>query len=232
MAAKISKKTDGRNASRNGKALRMILYLSIPTIIEQILSTLLQYVDTAMVGQLGEEATASVSITTNITWLVNSVPGAIGTAVLVLIARAAGSGGREQVRKLSQQAFLLAGAAGLSLGLVSVALSPYIPRWMGGEPAIWEDASRYFFIISIPMVFRAFSNVLGAALRAVQNTRTPMVINVAANCLNIGLNYLLIYTAGLGVAGAAIASAVSYVLAGVLMIRACMRHPMLQWRLP
>ncbi len=214
------------------RMLRIILVLSVPTILEQILSTLLQYVDTAMVGQLGEEATASVSVTTNITWLVNSVPGAIGTAILVLIARAAGSGDQGQVRKLCQQAFLMAGVSGLVLGAVSVILSPYIPRWMGSDPAIWADASRYFFIISIPMVFRAFSNVLGAALRAVQNTRTPMVINVAANGLNIVLNYLLIYTFGLGVAGAAIASAVSYVMAGVLMIAACMRHPLLCWRLP
>ena len=69
--------------------LRTLLFLSIPTIIEEILATLLQYVDTAMVGQLGEQATASVSITTNVTWLVNSVPSAIGTAVLVLISKAA-----------------------------------------------------------------------------------------------------------------------------------------------
>ena len=65
-----------------------LLVLSIPTIIEEILSTLLQYVDTAMVGRLGEEATAAVSTTTTVTWLVNSVPGAIGTAMLILISRA------------------------------------------------------------------------------------------------------------------------------------------------
>ncbi|HJC35092.1 MAG TPA: hypothetical protein H9758_10970 [Candidatus Mediterraneibacter faecipullorum] len=49
--------------------LRTLLFLSIPTIVEEVLATLLQYVDTAMVGQLGEQATASVSITTNVTWL-------------------------------------------------------------------------------------------------------------------------------------------------------------------
>lgn len=62
--------------------LRTLLWLSVPTIIEEVLATLLQYVDTAMVGRLGEQATASVSITTNVTWLVNSIPGAIGTAML------------------------------------------------------------------------------------------------------------------------------------------------------
>ena len=66
---------------------KMLITLAIPTILEQILSTLLQYVDTAMVGHLGEQATASVSITTTITWLFASVPSAIGVAVLALIAR-------------------------------------------------------------------------------------------------------------------------------------------------
>ena len=87
--------------------LRTLVTLSIPTIVEEVLATLLQYVDTAMVGQLGEQATASVSITTTVTWLFNSIPGAIGTAVLILISKADGAGDREQVKKLSQQALFL-----------------------------------------------------------------------------------------------------------------------------
>ena len=70
--------------SAYAQILRTLLFLSIPTIVEEVLATLLQYVDTAMVGQLGEQATASVSITTNVTWLVNSAAGAVGTAILVL----------------------------------------------------------------------------------------------------------------------------------------------------
>lgn len=216
-------------APGQAQLLRTLLFLSIPTIVEEVLSTLLQYVDTAMVGQLGEQATASVSITTNVTWLINSVPSAIGTAILVLIAKAAGAGDRERVQKLSQQALFLAIAAGAVLGAVSVVLSPYIPIWMGAEPAIRQTASRYFFIISLPLVFRSVSTVLGAALRAVRNTKTPMAISIAANGLNIILNYLLIYRLEFGVAGAAIASAVSYTLSGLLMFAACRRSGALRW---
>ena len=211
------------------RLLRTLLFLSIPTIAEEVLATLLQYVDTAMVGQLGEQATASVSITTNVTWLVNSIAGAIGTAVLVLISKAAGAGDERQVRKLSQQALFLALASGILLEIVSVALCPYIPVWMGAEPAIQEQASRYFFIISVPLVFRYISTILGAALRAVQNTKTPMLISLAANGLNIILNYLLIYKAELGVDGAAVASAFAYVLSGVLMFLSCRRNSQLRW---
>lgn len=79
---------------------KTLVFLSLPTVIEQILSTLLQYVDTAMVGRLGEQATASVSITTNVTWLVNSAPAAIGTAALVLISKAYGANDLKLVKKL------------------------------------------------------------------------------------------------------------------------------------
>ena len=67
---------------RWSSVLYMLVTLSIPTIIEEVLATLIQYVDTAMVGQLGEQATASVSVSTTVTWLVNSVPHAIGIGVL------------------------------------------------------------------------------------------------------------------------------------------------------
>lgn len=220
---------DGLAVTWRRTLLKTIIFLSLPTIIEQILATLLQYVDTAMVGQLGEQATASVSITTNVTWLVNSVPGAIGTAMQVMISRASGAGDRKQVEKLSQQALFLAVVSGVILGALSIGLSPLIPVWMGAEAGIQEDASRYFFIISLPMVFRSASTILGASLRAVQNTKTPMLISAAANGTNVVLNYLLIYTAGLGVAGAAIASAISYTISGILMFAACRRSPLLRW---
>ena len=211
--------------------LRTLLFLSIPTIVEEVLATLLQYVDTAMVGQLGEQATASVSITTNVTWLVNSVSGAVGTAILVLISKASGAGDDKQVKKLSQQALFLALTSGVLLEILSLILCPYIPVWMGAEPAIRDQASRYFFIISVTLVFRYVSTILGAALRAVQDTKTPMLISLAANGLNIVLNYFLIYPAKLGVDGAAIASAVSYMLSGILMFIFCIKNSQLSWKL-
>lgn len=210
---------------------KTLVFLSLPTVIEQILSTLLQYVDTAMVGRLGEQATASVSITTNVTWLVNSAPAAIGTAALVLISKAYGANDLKLVKKLLNQAFILASASGVILGAVSIALSPFIPVWMGAETAVCPQASRYFFIISIPLIFRSLSTVMGYSLRAVRNTKTPMIISVVSNCMNIVLNYILIYVLDFGVDGAAVASAVSYAVSGILMLNACRKNECFKWNL-
>ena len=197
--------------------LRKMVMLAIPTMVEQILSTLLQYVDTAMVGRLGEQATASVSVTTSIGWLVGSMAYAVGTAVLALVSRAYGANDRQKGHRIAGQALLLTLVSGIILGGISIALSPFIPVWMGAEKAIRHQASVYFTIISIPMVFRVSTAVLGSAVRATQNTKTPMLITLSSNLLNIVLNYLLIYPAGLGVTGAAIASAISFTIGGTLM---------------
>lgn len=197
--------------------LRKMIMLAIPTMVEQILSTLLQYVDTAMVGRLGEQATASVSVTTSIGWLVGSMAYAVGTAVLALVSRAYGANDRQKGHRIAGQALLLTLVSGIILGGISIALSPFIPVWMGAEKAIRHQASVYFTIISIPMIFRVSTAVLGSAVRATQNTKTPMLITLSSNLLNIVLNYLLIYPAGLGVTGAAIASAISFTIGGTLM---------------
>lgn len=211
--------------------LRSLIVLSVPTIIEQILSTLLQYVDTAMVGHLGEQATASVSITTTITWLVGGVPSAIGVAALALISRYMGSRDEDAVKSMSKQALILVLVFGVLMSAISVLLSPFIPGWMGAEEAIQKQASIYYAIISLPMVFRSASTILGAAIRATKDTKTPMIISVIANVLNISLNALLIYGLHFGVTGAAIGSAISYTFAGVAMYVAYRRKKALYYPL-
>ena len=207
---------------------RSLIVLAIPVILEQILTTLLQYVDTAMVGRLGAAATSSVSLTTSVNWLIGSAFSAIGVAVVAIVSSAYGAGNQDKIRKVSSQIVIYILASGLVIGALAVGLSPVIPIWMQADVSIQKHASVYFGIISIPLVFRASSIICACALRAVKDTRTPFVINLIANVLNVILNYLLIYTAGLGVTGAAIATAVSSVAAGVAMFIVMMRSPVLK----
>ena len=211
--------------------LKSLIFLSIPTIIEHVMSTLLQYVDTAMVGHLGENATAAVSTTTTITWLVNSVPYAFGIAILALMAKESGAKNYENTSKLSANAFIVTIICGIIMTILCVALSPFIPVWMNAAKDIRKDASEYFLIISTVMLFRSFTIIYGSALRAIKNTRTPMMINLLSNLLNIILNTVFIYGAGLGVKGAAIASAISYLIGGVLMFAFSFRDDRLKFNI-
>lgn len=222
MAVKITAKKDAG-------LFRRLIMLSVPTVIEEILSTLLQYVDTAMVGQLGENATASVSVTTTIGWLVSSLSYAAGTAVLSLLSQCYGAGDKERAGKISKAAFYMTIIFGIVLGAISLILSPFIPKWMGAQEDIWHEASLYFSIISIPMIFRTGTALLGSAVRATQNTRDPMVISIIGNAINIILNYILIYPAGMGVTGAAVASAAAFTAEGIMIAVLYFKTDFLRW---
>lgn len=219
--------------------------LAWPTVVEQALQTVVQYADTAMVGRIGASASAAVGLTVPVMWLVNGPLSAIGIGVLACIARAVGAREVETAKTAAVQSVLLTLFLGIITGAATLAVSPFLPGWLGAEEAIQRDASLYFAITCLPMVFRTGSIVFGAALRAAGDTRTPMLVGVAMNGCNILLNYLLIgpshtlrlggihwevWGAGLGVTGAAIATAISYVLGGSLMFVALCRHPMLSIR--
>ena len=198
-------------------ALVSLITLSIPTILEEVFATLLQYVDTAMVGRLGEKATAAVSTTTSIGWLINSIPGAIAIAMLAIASKANGAGQDEKLKKLAGQSILYAFVVGVILEILALVLSPFIPIWMGVEDDIVRPASLYFSITSITLIFRTSARVFAAMIRSLKDTRSPMYISVAENILNVILNFVFIYGLGLGVVGAAIASCISFGIGGIAM---------------
>ena len=216
-------------SARTRNILRDLIVLSLPTILEQICSTLLQYVDTAMVGRLGENATAAVSTTTSVNWLVGSVPFAIGISALAIASRENGAGNEAAVRKVTGMMSRLVVIGGLAMMVLCLALSPFIPVWMGAAQHIRADATAYFAIISIPMIPRFATYVFGSCMQAVKDTRTPMAINLSANILNAILNAALIYGLCMGVRGAAIATAISYTAAGCAMFAAARRKRALRY---
>lgn len=199
------------------KMFAALLTLAWPTILENLLETILQYVDTAMVGHLGATATATVSLSSTYTWLIQSVMGALGVGFLSYIARAIGEKDSLKIKTAARLAVIVTLIVGLVLMGVTLGIARYVPVWMGAEEGIHADATRYFIYINLPMVFRAATIIFGAAVRATGDTKTPMYVNVWINVLNIALNYTFIYLLGQGAVGAGMATAISYTLGGVLM---------------
>ncbi|MBQ7519826.1 MAG: MATE family efflux transporter, partial [Clostridia bacterium] len=221
--------------------LPVIFALAWPTMLEQAMNTAVQYVDAAMVGRLGAMATAAVGVTTTINWMIGSTVSALGVGFLSFIARAYGAGDRQRAARVSSQAVLAVLVSGLLFTALPLALHRQVPRWMQAGEDIRDTAGRYIFILYTPMLLRAASIIFGTALRASGDTKTPMRVGVMMNVINVVLNYLLIYPthrvwgvtvpgAGLGVEGAAIASAVSYAAGGIGITLALWRHPVISPR--
>ena len=228
---------------RDTSLLRQIGHLAWPTVTEMALQTIVQYVDTAQVGRIGVNASAAVGLTATTTWLVNAPIGAMAMGVLACISQALGAGDQEKARRAANQSVLIALVLGLGLTVITLSAAPFLPVWLGAEPEIRRDASLYFGIICIPMLFRTASYMFASVLRATGNSKTPMQINLLMNAINVVLNFLLInpsqvwdmgwislpvWGAGLGVSGAAIATAVSYFVGGSLMFLAARACPIFQ----
>ena len=230
-----------RKSSRFDFAMLGVIFtLAWPTMLEQLMQTAVQYIDTAMVGSLGTQATAAVGATSTVNWLIGSVVNALGVGFLANISQAFGAGREKDARLLSGQAVSVTVIAGLVLTALTLSLSRVIPVWMQVDPSVREMAGTYFFILYTPMLFRAASIIFGTVLRSVGDTRTPMRVGIQVNVINVCLNFLLIWPAreltllgvtftmpgaGMGVVGAAVASAISYVYGGAAITWALWRHP-------
>lgn len=223
----------------NLEMLGIIFALAWPTMLEEFMQTAVQYIDTAMVGALGTDATAAVGATGTVSWLVMGVVSAVGIGFLAFISQAFGAGEKEQARRASAQALSVTAIVGILLTALMTSISMKVPVWMQVDPAIQELAGKYFLIVYAPMLFRAASIIFATVLRSVGDTRTPMRVGITVNLTNVVLNFLLIYPcrnlvifskvipmwgAGWGVQGAAAASAVSYVVGGTAMTAALWKH--------
>ncbi len=230
---------------KNKTMLSVIFALAWPTMLEQLMQTAVQYIDVAMVGSLGTEATAAVGSTSTVNWLVGSTISALGVGFLAFIAKAYGENDREKAARASSQATLAVLVTGILFTVITLSLSPVVPSLMRVDPRIRKLSAQYFFILYTPMLFRAASIIFGTVLRAAGDTKTPMRMGVLVNLVNVSLNFFLIfetrrvsvfdvsftvYGAGMGVVGAAIASAVAFAVGGLCMTAAVFRHPVISPR--
>ena len=210
-----------------------IFLLAWPVLIEQILSTLVHSVDTAMVGSLGAVATASVSISGTPMMLINGIVMSFGMGFTALIARSVGAQDYDRARGLTRQALVTVLMMGIPISILCYSLSETIPRLMGAEPDVLVLATQYNKIMALAMIFRTLTMVLSAIYRGYGDTKTPMVINTCVNLANVVGNYLLIYPthevnlfgntftvwgAGWGVAGAAASTTGTIIIGATVML--------------
>lgn len=210
-----------------------IVLLAWPVFVEQIFSTLVSFADTAMVGSMGAEATASISISNSPIFLLNGIIMSLGVGLTALVARATGAGDTDLVKKLMRHTLLAILYIGLPIAIVTGLLHRLIPYWMGADENVLELASTYNLIVAFGRIFVLTSMILNSAFRGYGDTKTPMIANLVMNIVNVVGNYLLINPthdvsilglsitvpgAGWGVNGAAVATAIGMTTAGVITL--------------
>lgn len=235
-----TEKTDSLLALiRNGKPmtlrqqLRLTVQLSIPAVIAQLSSIVMQYIDASMVGSLGAEASASIGLVSTTTWLFWGLCVAAATGFSVQVAHKIGAGDMQGARAVLRQSLTSTLVFSLLLSALGAAISGALPGWLGGDISIRRDASLYFCIFSFFLPALQMNFLAGGMLRCSGNMHAPSVAGVAMCILDVIFNFFLIFPsrewniagvsftipgAGLGVGGAALGTAAAEaVVAGILL---------------
>ena len=196
----------------------LIIGLSIPSMLAQITTVMMFFIDASMVGHLGAQASASIGLIETTTWLMGSVMSAMSMGFSVQVAHFIGANDFPQARQVFQHALICGGIFSLFMCLAGVAIHHPLPFWLGGGDDIAADASLYFFVyaLALPLIF--LFHLSSSMLKSSGDMHAPSVLSILLCLLDVAFNYFFIYILHLGVLGAALGTASAYLVTSVPML--------------
>lgn len=224
--------------------LKQVIQLSIPAVLAQISSIIMQYIDASMVGSLGAAATAAIGLVSSTTWLFGGLCASAATGFSVQVAQLIGAEREKDARDVLRHAILCTLVFGLIASAVGIGISSHLPVWLGGAEEIRENASRYFLIYACALPAAQMRHTAGSALQCSGDMKVPSRLNIMMCGLDVVFNSFLIFPtrqislagilvtmpgAGMGVTGAALGTALAEAVTAVLMLYAvCFRSKRLR----
>ena len=206
----------------NKKFYKTLITLCIPIIIQNLLSNLINMVDTIMVGGLGEISVASIGIANQYFFLYNmALSGIIGGASL-FIAQFYGKNDKLNIRKITGLSVISALMIGITFMIVALFSPKFIIYFFSKDLDVIKVATNYFSIIGFCYLIIAISNVFSMGSRSIRNPKLGMICSTISLFINIILNYVFIFgklgMPALGASGAAIATVIARIIELILLV--------------
>lgn len=213
--------------------ITMIVQLSIPAILAQISSIVMQYIDASMVGQLGADDSASIGLVSSSTWMFGGLCMALSTGFTVQIAQKIGAKREQEARSTVKTGLVCAVVFGLFLLVVGALISQPLPHWLGGDASICPKASIYFLVYALAIPMMLLNSIASGMLQCSGNMKLPGMLHIIMCILDVIFNAILIFPsrtveifglrfpmwgAGLGITGAALGTALAELVIAVLML--------------
>jgi putative MATE family efflux protein len=201
---------------------RHLFNLAWPSLIENLLQTMLGFIDLIFVGQLGPDAIAGVGLGTQIMFLLQVLFMGLAVGNTALVARAIGAKNSEEAERIAKQSLVLVTILSVALGMVGFFSADMIVRLTGAADDVTAIGGGFLRIVSTFSIVLGVMMIGGGTLRGSGDTRTPMVITGIINIINIVLDYLLIFGnfgfPRLGPVGSAVATTTARAIGGVLIL--------------
>jgi len=208
---------EGREMTRQEK-IKLIVQLSIPSILAQISSTVMFFIDAAMVGHLGARASAAIGLVETTGWLMGGLAMAANMGFSVQVAHFIGASDFKAARRVLRQSLVCCLLFSLTISLAGLAIAFPLPYWLGGTEEIAHDASLYFAIIGLCGIFFQMEGLAGSMLKCSGNMKIPSILNIAMCVMDVVFNYIFIYMLDLGVKGAAMGTGLAELVTAGLML--------------
>ena len=214
---------EGREMTQHEK-LKLIVSLSIPSILAQISVTIMFFIDASMVGHLGAKASAAIGLVETTGWLMGGLASAVNMGFSVQVAHFIGANDFKAARRVLRQSLVCASIFSILLSLTAVAISLPLPYWLGGTEEIAHDASVYFAIIGLCGIFFQLGGLAGSMLKCSGNMKIPSMLNIGMCVMDVIFNYIFIYLMDLGVKGAAMGTGLAELITMLLMLHFLLRR--------
>lgn len=199
----------------------------------QLSSIVMQYIDTAMVGHLGADASASIGLMASSLWLFWGICSASTVGFSVQVAHRIGAKDYINARKVLRQAIGACLIVGLIVASIGASIAFSLPRWLGGAEAVCHQSSIYFFVFVLALPVLIFNYLGCGILRAAGNMKVPGGLNVMMCVLDVIFNFFFIFPsrdisllginisipgANLGVLGAALGTVSAEIITSSLVM--------------
>lgn len=202
--------------------LKKMLLIAVPIMLQNLVSSSLNMVDTIMIGKLGEVEIAAVGIANQYFFLFNMIILGLSAGCSVFISQYWGMKDFKNIKRIIGLGLLSAIVASIVF-MISGFINPErIILIFNKDSQVMEIGGRYLSIVLFSYIFTAISLIYSFSLRSIGNTITPLIVNVIALLTNVFLNYVLIFgkfgVPALGVEGAALATLIARVIEALVII--------------
>ena len=200
-----------------GHPLKVILLFAVPLYIGQLFQLCYSLIDTRIIGSaLGEASLAAVGATTSLSDMLIEFLNGIICGFGVIIAKVYGAEDENKLKRIIGGTVTLSVLATLLISLSCLLFLPEVLGFLNVEENLMPEASAYIRIIIAGLLATTLYNICTAVLRSIGDSFTPLIFLIIANLLNIGLDYLFVYSLRNGVAGAAVATVIAQALSALL----------------
>ncbi len=199
-----------------GSAVSLLIRFSIPMLIGNVFQQLYNLVDSVIVGQyIGEEALAAVGNTGSVGFLFFALCNGLGNGGGIITAQQFGAGNKEEVKKTIINSGYILMLGSILMGILAAFVAEPLFIFMDTKPHLMNDTLTYMYMQCIGLPLVAIYNHSSSMLRALGDSKTPLYFLIFASVLNVGLDFLFVAIIPWGVFGAALATGIAQVIAGI-----------------